>query len=121
MITGGQYYSALLLTVMCGHAARFHERKLGDMLIARARLLLGAEIHRPSSITTIQALLQLSARDLAYGMVSQAWTYSGLAFRMASDLGLRHSTESIVSLGTLNAEDLEIRRRLFWSCYFWDK
>jgi hypothetical protein len=91
------------------------------MLITRARLLLGTEIHRASSIMTIQALLQLSARDLAYGMVTQAWTYSGLAFRMANDLGLRNSSESIVSLGHLNSEDLEIRRRVFWSCYFWDK
>ncbi|KAI1852034.1 hypothetical protein JX265_008161 [Neoarthrinium moseri] len=121
MMTGGQYYSPLLLMVMCGHAARFHEGKLGEMLIARARLLLGTEIHRPSSITTVQALLQLSARDLAYGHVSQAWTYSGMAFRMVSDLGLRHSSGSILSLGHLNAEDLEIRRRLFWSSYFWDK
>ncbi|KAI0125266.1 fungal-specific transcription factor domain-containing protein [Xylariales sp. AK1849] len=121
MMTGGQYYSPLLLIVMCGHAARFHEKQIGEMLISRARLLLGTELHRPSSITTVQALLQLSARDIAYGQVSQAWTYSGIAFRMVSDLGLRHSSGSILSLGHLNAEDLEIRRRLFWSCYFWDK
>ncbi|ETS77652.1 hypothetical protein PFICI_09714 [Pestalotiopsis fici W106-1] len=121
MMTGGQYYSPLLLNVMCGHAARFNERKIAEMLIARARLLLGAEIHKPSSIPTIQALLQMSARDLAYGQVSQAWTYSGIAFRMAHDMGLRHSSGSIYSLGSLNAEDLEIRRRCFWSCYFWDK
>ncbi|KAK9779907.1 putative Fungal-specific transcription factor domain-containing protein [Seiridium cardinale] len=121
MMTGGQYYSPLLLNVMCGHAARFNDRRIAEPLIARARLLLGTEIHKPSSITTVQALLQLSARDLAYGHVSQAWTYSGIAFRMVSDLGLRHSSGSIYSLGSLNAEDLEIRRRLFWSCYFWDK
>lgn len=120
-MTGGQYYSPLLLTIMVGHAARFNDRRIAEMLIARGRLLLGTEIHRPSSITTVQALLQLSARDLAYGQVSQAWTYSGIAFRMVSDLGLRHSSASIYSLGSLNAEDLEIRRRLFWSCYFWDK
>ncbi len=44
-----------------------------------------------------------------------------MAFRMVSDLGLHHSSGKILSLGHLNAEDLEIRRRLFWSCYFWDK
>jgi hypothetical protein len=121
MMTGGQYYSPLLISVMCGHAARFNERRIGEMLIARARLLMGTEIHKPSSITTVQALLQLSARDLAYGQVSQAWTYSGIAFRMANDLGLRHSSGPIYRLASLNAEDLEIRRRLFWSCYFWDK
>ena len=121
MTTNGPYYSPLLLTILCGHAARFNEGKIGDALISRARLLLGSEIHKPSSITTVQALLQLSARDLAYGQISQAWLYSGMAFRMVFDLGLHHSSGKILSLGHLNAEDLEIRRRLFWSCYFWDK
>jgi len=122
MTTEGPYFSPLLLAVLCGHAARFHESgELGDILIARARLLMGAEIHRPSAITTVQALLQLSARDLAHGQISQAWLYSGMAFRMVSDLGLHHGVGSVQGLGQLNAEDLEIRRRLFWSCYFWDK
>lgn len=121
MTTNGQYYSPLLLTILCAHAARFQEGKIGDALISRARLLLGQQIHQPSSITTAQALLQLSARDLAHGQISQAWLYSGMAFRMVSDLGLHHSSGKILSLGHLNAEDLEIRRRLFWSCYFWDK
>jgi hypothetical protein len=40
---------------------------------------------------------------------------------MVSDLGLHHSGGKILDLGHLTAEDLEIRRRLFWSCYFWDK
>ncbi|CAK7207287.1 hypothetical protein SEUCBS139899_010097 [Sporothrix eucalyptigena] len=136
----GKYYSPLLLIILCGHAARFEEAPvspaaasmvpppasppglLGDALISRARLLLGAEIHKPSTIPTVQALLQLSARDLAYGHISQAWLYSGMAFRMVSDLGLQHSSSGqLLSLGHLNAEDLEIRRRLYWSCYFWDK
>ncbi|KFY89941.1 hypothetical protein V500_05394 [Pseudogymnoascus sp. VKM F-4518 (FW-2643)] len=121
MSTGGQYFSEFLLVVLCAHAARFQEGNTGDLLISRARLLLGTEIHRPSSIPTVQALLQLSARDLAYGSISQAWLYSGMAFRMVSDLGLHHNSGKILDLVYLTAEDLEIRRRLFWSCYFWDK
>lgn len=121
MAIGGPFYSPFLLTVMCAHAARFDSTKTGELLISKARLLLGTEIHNPSSIPTAQALLQLSARDLAYGSMSQAWLYSGMAFRMVSDLGLHHSTTNITTLGPLSAEDLEIRRRLFWSCYFWDK
>ncbi|KAK9318917.1 fungal-specific transcription factor domain-containing protein [Lipomyces orientalis] len=121
MITGGQYYSQFLLLVLCAHSSRFHGGSVGEVLISRARLLLGNEIQKPSSIPTVQALLQLSARDLAFGSISQAWLYSGMAFRMVSDLGLHHSSGKIVYLGHLSAEDLEIRRRLFWSCYFWDK
>ncbi|KAH7381367.1 fungal-specific transcription factor domain-containing protein [Phaeosphaeria sp. MPI-PUGE-AT-0046c] len=121
MMTGGPYYSPFLLTVLCAHAARFGQVEMRDLLTSRARLLLGNEIHKPSSITTVQALLQLSARDLAYGSISQAWLYSGLAFRMVSDLGLHHNNAKLQALGHLTVEDLEIRRRLFWSCYFWDK
>ncbi|GAD99980.1 hypothetical protein FG01795.1 [Paecilomyces variotii No. 5] len=121
MTTGGQYYSPFLLTTLCAHAARFHEGPVGEMLICRVRLLLGQEIQKPSSIPTVQALLQLSAREMAYGSTSQAWLYSGMAFRMVSDLGLHHNSGKILDLGYLNPEELEIRRRLFWSCYFWDK
>jgi hypothetical protein len=120
-MTGGPYYSTFLLTVLCAHAARFGKGEMKDALISRARLLLGTEIHKPSSIATTQALLQLSARDLAYGSISQAWLYSGMAFRMVTDLGLHHSNAKVLAVGHLTIEDLEIRRRLFWSCYFWDK
>lgn len=121
MSTGGPYYSEFLLVVMCAHAARFHDAQVSEMLIAKARLLLGAAIHEPVSIPTIQALLQLSARDLAIGSISHAWLYSGMAFRMARDLGLHHSTSSAPGLKNLEPIDIEVRRRLFWSCYFWDK
>lgn len=118
MATGGRYYSEFLLTVICAHAAKYEDASFGDMLLTRARRLLGTAIQQPSSIPTVQALLQLSARDLAHGSISRAWVYSGIAFRMASDLGLQHSGPGIRGIG---AVDLEIRRRLFWSCYFWDK
>ena len=122
MCSGGRYYSEFLLLVMCGHAARFYDVQVAEMLMAKARILLGSAIHQPSSIPTVQAILQLSARDLAYGCVSQAWLYSGMAFRMAADLGLHHSYSSPVAPGLrgLNHVDLEVRRRLFWSCFLWD-
>lgn len=108
--------------MLCAHAARYQANtQIKDMLLSRAHLLLGSELIKGSSVPTAQALLQMSARELAFGRFSQAWLYSGIAFRMVSDMGLQHSHSSIVSLGSLNSEDLEIRRRLFWSCYFWDK
>ncbi|KAI1747601.1 fungal-specific transcription factor domain-containing protein [Xylaria castorea] len=118
MGTRGRYYSEFLLTVLCAHAAKYNEGDGAAVLLARARSLLGAAIQQPSSIPTVQALLQLSAHDFAQGNLSQAWIYSGIAFRMANDLGLQHCGPDI---RLLNCVDLEIRRRLFWSCYFWDK
>ncbi len=96
------------MTVFCAHSARFRQDKLDDALIARARLLLGVEGQTPSCISTVQALLQLSARDLAFGGTSQAWLYSGMAFRMVTDLGLDPSGGRDVDLDGTRAEDLEI-------------
>lgn len=118
MATGGRYYSEFLLTVICAHAAKYQDGNAAEFLLARARRLLGTAIQQPSSIPTVQALLQLSARDLAHGSISQAWVYSGIAFRMASDLGLQHSGPDVKGMSPIG---LEIRRRLFWGCYFWDK
>lgn len=120
MSAGGLYFSEFLLVVLCAHAARYEDRQISELLISRARLLVGPAIHEPSSIPTVQALLQLSARDLAFGSISQAWLYSGMAFRMAWDLGLHHAV-STASIQHSNPTDTEVRRRLFWSCYFWDK
>lgn len=117
MSTDGPYFSPLLLTTICSHSARFVDPSLGEILAGKVRILLGEEIHRASSIPTTQALLQLSARELAFGRISQAWLYSGMAFRMATDLGLHHSG----AFGPNTSEDQEIKKRVFWGCYFWDK
>ena len=114
MSTGGPYYSKLLLLTICAHSSRFVHPQLGEILAGRVRGLLSEEIHKPSSIPTTQALLQLSARELAAGRISQAWNYSGIAFRMAADLGLQHALSR-------TAEESEVRRRLYWGCYCWDK
>jgi hypothetical protein len=118
MARGGQHYSEFLLTVICAHAGKYEDAKSAEILITRARALFGSAVQQRSSIPTIQALLQLSAMELAQGSISQAWVYSGIAFRMASDLGLQHVN---VKINGLSPVDLEVRRRLYWSCYFWDK
>ena len=121
MTTGGPYYSDFLLLVLCAHASRYQDIHQADLLHARVKLLLGEAIQKPSAVPTTQALLQLSARELAQGTISQAWLYSGMAFRMAQDLGLQHYGHDIAELKKLTPVDVEIRKRLFWSCYFWDK
>jgi hypothetical protein len=87
-----------------------------------ARFGLGMDILKNSSIPTIQALLQQSAREVVFGRSSQAWTFSGIAFRMAMDMGIHLPSDKLSSfVKSLTAEDIEIRKRLFWSCYTWDK
>ena len=134
------YFSDTLLKVVHAHAARFlnhtvHRQsyqtllnqeltptEFMDKLTEEAQVSLGLETLRPGSIPTIQALLQQSARENNFGRSSQSWLYSGMAFRIAFDMGIHLPSDKLqVFVKSLSPEDIEIRKRLFWSCYTWDK
>jgi hypothetical protein len=115
--SGGRHFSELLLCVICLHSTRFTDHSLREELLGRVRLLLGHELHRDMSIPIIQALLQLSARDMGKGTISRAWLYSGMGFRMAVDKGI--FTRQRVPTADLELE--RVKQQLAWSCYAWDK
>ena len=140
------YYSDTLLKVMHAHTARFlnhsvHRHQYQTLpnqqqpmsvtlsgpdfmqkMTDEARASLGMATLKPSSIPIIQALLQQSAREIVFGRSSQGWLYSGMAFRMAFDMGIHLPSDKLQAfVKTLSPEDIEIRKRLFWSCYTWDK
>ncbi|KAH8816643.1 fungal-specific transcription factor domain-containing protein [Xylogone sp. PMI_703] len=127
----GPYFSETLLKVLLAHSARYGLRSSRDKetasrimtaLTEQAHMSLALRVTKPSSLPTIQALLQQSAREMAFGNSSQAWLYSGMAFRIAIDLGIHLPGETLrVYVKNLTAEDIEVRKRLFWSCYTWDK
>lgn len=118
--TGGDFFSPLLLSVICLHSTRFTDGHHTESLLARTKMLLGQQIHENPTIPLVQALLQYSAREIGRGSVSQAWLYSGMAFRIAIDFGV--FTESHIEHPQL--EDIrqsQVCRRLAWSCFLWDK
>jgi Fungal specific transcription factor domain len=140
------YFSGTLLKVIHAHCARFlnhavhqHEyqtlpntsspvqvtmsaSEFMEKMSEEARISLGMETLKHSSIPTIQALLQQSAREIVFGHSSQGWLYSGMAFRMAFDMGIHLPSDKLqMFVKSLSPEDIEIRKRLFWSCYTWDK
>jgi hypothetical protein len=74
------YFSDTLLKVIFAHSSRFlvnstqnqaSANKLIDVLTNQAHYSLGMNITSPSSIPTIQALLQHSGREIAVGRSSQ--------------------------------------------------
>lgn len=140
------YFSETLLKVIHAHCARFlnhtvhqHQYQIVpgssaqgpvtlsasefmEKMTEEARIGLGMETLKQSSIPTIQALLQHSAREIVFGQSSQGWLYSGMAFRMAFDMGIHLPSDKLqMFVKSLSPEDIEIRKRLFWSCYTWDK
>nr|XP_019001253.1 uncharacterized protein I203_05958 [Kwoniella mangroviensis CBS 8507]OCF64714.1 hypothetical protein I203_05958 [Kwoniella mangroviensis CBS 8507] len=97
---------------------------LGADFMNRAKLLLAAEMDKPSNVPTIQGLLLLGQRECACGNLSQGWMYTGLLIMLRlSDLGIHLDCNRlpIFGFGTMSAEDREVRRRLFWSAFTWDK
>ncbi|KAM0793011.1 hypothetical protein ACM66B_000503 [Microbotryomycetes sp. NB124-2] len=132
MAGGGPYFSKLLLNAIYFSVAKFSKRPevfddvndprtAGLRFLRRVKELLGESLDK-SRIPTIQALLLLSSSLFALGWQSAPWVYSGIAFRMLSDLGLLHDWRSrVVQGGDFEPADLEIRRRLVWAAFVFDK
>lgn len=130
----GPYYSHTLLNAMLSHSIRWgrwdkatrerleHDYDGGAVFSRHARAMVFDEISKGvATIPTVQTLLLLSAQECSAGNTSQAWMYSGMAFRMIDHLGICVDSQRYTGNIPFSDEDVEIRRRLYWSCYFWDK
>lgn len=129
----GPYYSDSILYAILSHSVRWckHEPKVASLLdqydggaqfFQQATNLTLASVRDGNcSIPVIQSLLLLSAQHCGRGNRTQAWLYSGMAFRLVEDLGITIDSQKYVGSVQFSDEDIEIRNRLFWSCYFWDK
>lgn len=129
----GPYYSHALLNALLAHSSRWcrgdpNIRSLlepyedGHLFARHARAILFEEISLGKcGIPTVQTLLLLSAHECGAGNRTSAWLYSGMAFRLIEDLGICVDNGRYTPHVAKSDEDLEIRNRLFWSCYFWDK
>lgn len=100
----------------------------GALFTQHARSMVFDELIGPSgsipttcSVPNVQALLILSAQECSDGNNARAWIYSGIAFRITDHLGIYVDGERYPSSVQLTDEDTEIRHRLFWSCFLWDK
>lgn len=82
-----------------------------DQLLAEESLLIQPKI------TTVIGLLLLGSTYNARGETSKGWLYTGYALRMVYDLGLHLDPKET----TDSAEDVEVRRRVFWGAFVCDK
>ena len=129
----GPYYSHTLMNAMLSHSIRWgrSDERIRDLLQSyddgtvfdrHARTMVFEELSQGiCTVPTVQTLLLLSAQECSLGNTAQAWVYSGIAFRLIDHLGIHFDGQRYAGSVVLTDEDVEIRRRLFWSCYFWDK
>ncbi|SJX63039.1 related to nitrogen assimilation transcription factor nit-4 [Sporisorium reilianum f. sp. reilianum] len=127
-----KYFSKLLFHAILFGAAKFSDRidqvrsdvndpsTAGLQFLERVQQLLPEALIK-SRITTVQALLLLACTHYARGSESAAWLHSGLAFRMALDLGMNEDSIELVASGNMAIEELELRRRVVWAAFVIDK
>jgi hypothetical protein len=120
----GPYYSDLLMYAICAIGALASEqtaqRELSDMFSNRAQeLLYGSALESPN-LTTLQALILLGHREIGQGKTSKGWLFSGMAFRIAHEMGL-HLDPTNWKGSHDSWIDREILRRTYWAAFIADK
>ncbi|KAI8380775.1 fungal-specific transcription factor domain-containing protein [Blakeslea trispora] len=122
----GLLITPLLLNIIYAHAARFvdiPDCPKTEVFYQRARRLIDDFLDVPR-VSTVAALCLLSLYESSPSIYRpgslqcRQWQYSGMACRMALELGLYDDTN--VHSG-LSSVDIELRRRVFWGCYDLDK
>ncbi|KAI7869877.1 fungal-specific transcription factor domain-containing protein [Spinellus fusiger] len=88
----------------------------GDVFIKRAIYMVDRSYDLPK-ISTVQAMLLLSVYQQGKAKAPRAWMYSGIAFRMAQDLGLNRNCEHL----NITKDEKELRLRVFWCCFVVDR
>ncbi|KXH42114.1 hypothetical protein CNYM01_05773 [Colletotrichum nymphaeae SA-01] len=120
-----KYWSPALLLSICALGALVSlDTKASSerFFLAAESIIMVTGLTRPS-VATVQAFLCLALYEIGRGNLSKGWGYSGIAFRMAQDLGLQRDPKGWVQHDSSLAthEDVEIRRRIYWGCYISDK
>lgn len=131
--TSSQYCSAILVNAMLALGCHFSSKPAaradpedssttGEHYFAEAkRLLYENEEFANAKLCTVQALALMSVREAGCGRESKGWVYSGMSFRMASDLGLNVDVPPMNDMSRLSDEDIDARRMTFWGCFLFDK
>ncbi|KIK52123.1 hypothetical protein GYMLUDRAFT_50070 [Collybiopsis luxurians FD-317 M1] len=96
----------------------------GDAYLEHAQSILGRTYAR-SRPSTCQALLLMGYREVGIGATASAWTYIGMAIRMAQDLGMHRRADGWTreELGgrIFDPVELQERRRIWFACVIMDK
>ncbi|KAL3426421.1 C6 transcription factor [Phlyctema vagabunda] len=128
---GGRYCSPLLLNCILAIASRYTDRievrtdpsdpnTAGKLFLDNAEVLLHYDLKWPT-ITTIQSLSIMGTIYVAQGSDAAGWLHQGMANRLAIDMGLNLDVTSLKRDHTMSAEEIDLRREIYWALYCVDK
>ncbi|KAF7552800.1 hypothetical protein G7Z17_g4101 [Cylindrodendrum hubeiense] len=122
-----KYWSSALLLSICALGTLMstdeEDRRSSEQFFTAAESILMVTGMTMPSIVTVQAFLCLAFYEIGRGNLSKGWGFSGIAFRIAQDLGFQKDPKNWISYDAslTTDEDVEIRRRIYWGCYISDK
>ncbi|KAF9930051.1 hypothetical protein BGZ67_006007 [Mortierella alpina] len=82
---------------------------------SRAKIILD-ETYHVSSVSIVQSLVLMSHHQFAQGNYSGGWLYTGMAIRIAHEIGLHRQ-----DISTNMPEQGEVRKRVWWALYLCDR
>lgn len=111
-----KFYSPLLLNAMLSLASLLDDSYNGHLYHIKARILLDIEIENPQ-ITTVQAAALMGLYEMVCDRDTRGFIYSGIAMRMAVDLGYHLDQSVWIERGLLSREEVYMRSVTFWGCF----
>ncbi|KAH7175168.1 uncharacterized protein B0J16DRAFT_273897 [Fusarium flagelliforme] len=122
-----KFYSHFLHIAVLGMGYRAADMDRDDMrkitvkprestLHREAKHMLDIELERPGGIPSVQALLLLGDLECGVGRDNTGWMYSGMANRLAFDIGLHLDCTSNIS-----EQDTKIRNMVMQACVIYDR
>ncbi|THX81558.1 hypothetical protein D6D04_04002 [Aureobasidium pullulans] len=122
-----EFYSEFLVNAICAVGAALESDRhpalpvpLPDFFSKRAKALLELELDEPK-VATVQGLAIMSCHEVSFMQDTRAWLYSGMAVRLAFDLGLHISTQKYVDEGSMSHEESNARNIAVWGCFMNDR
>ncbi|KAJ5518223.1 hypothetical protein N7453_000645 [Penicillium expansum] len=89
---------------------------LVDFFATRSKALLEVEMDSPT-LSTVQSLGILSGVEALLTRDARGWLYSGMAMRLATDLGLHMDAAPFAERGLIDLEEARLRSSTFWGTY----
>ena len=116
-------YLVLAISVTLGSANNGHEERY--MALSTALFEEGIQHFYslkafPSQISWLQTILLVLLYATVFPRSANVWVLSGAAMRACLELGL-HREPPEESLGAMDSDTLDLRRRVFWAAYCMDR
>ncbi|KAK1752961.1 fungal-specific transcription factor [Echria macrotheca] len=122
-----KFYSPFLHMAMLAGGYRFADRTRDDVrrltlgnwessLHREAKAMIDMELEKPGDVSSVQALLILADLECGVGRDTQGWMYSGMANRLAYDIGLHVSCTA-----TISETERRVRCQVMTACVMMDR